>query len=521
MLADRSGASRSCSGERRPDLLIGAAAIGVILGRAAVRRVRARDRRRSSRRPLRSAQAALTPALARDPRGADGGERRRPRGRELRGLRRTRPRRTAARGDEHGRGLRGDRALVAVSVRLRPPHPASPRERRPRARCEASTIVSEAFAGFRAIGRDPSLRVMMGLFTAETAIAGALQVYIVVLALETLDLGDGGVGFLNSAMGVGALIGAVLALSLAGVQRLSPAFLVGLVLCAGCRSIVVGLADRSRSPVLFCCFFGLGGAFVDVPGVHDRSALGPGRRPRPGVRSDPDALAELDRDRRALAPVLVDWLGLDAALVASGAFLPALSCSSASARPDRRRGRAADRSGELRILASIPIFTPLPGMSLEHLAGRLVPLRREPGTVIVREGESGDRFYIVAEGEVEVSRVRAGTPALTRGGYFGEIALIRDVPTDRHRDRADRRRPLRARPRRLPRRGHEPRAERRGSGDRGERATVRPGRDGYRSARPRAADGAARLASGTATPVASARDAAPSHRVVAAAMRPA
>ena len=54
---------------------------------------------------------------------------------------------------------------------------------------------------------------MIGLLTAQTAVAGALQVFIVVTAIELLDLGDGGVGFLNSAMGVGALVGAVLALS--------------------------------------------------------------------------------------------------------------------------------------------------------------------------------------------------------------------------------------------------------------------------------------------------------------------
>ena len=63
----------------------------------------------------------------------------------------------------------------------------------------------------------------------------------------------------------------------------------------------------------------------------------------------------------------------------------------------RRRRRAARRAGA-RLLATTPIFAPLPGRSLEHVAARLVPLRVEAGTVIVREGDPGDRFYIVAEG---------------------------------------------------------------------------------------------------------------------------
>jgi len=75
----------------------------------------------------------------------------------------------------------------------------------------------------------------------------------------------------------------------------------------------------------------------------------------------------------------------------------------------------------------VPIFAPLPGGSLEHLAARLVPLRVEPGTVIVRERDAGDRFYIVAEGSLEVSQDGFPVTELDAGDYFGEIALIRDV----------------------------------------------------------------------------------------------
>jgi CRP-like cAMP-binding protein len=67
-------------------------------------------------------------------------------------------------------------------------------------------------------------------------------------------------------------------------------------------------------------------------------------------------------------------------------------------------------------------------MTLEHLAGRLVPLRVDSGTVIVREGDPGDRFYLVAEGTVEVSEYGRAIAELGAGGYFGEIALLRDVP---------------------------------------------------------------------------------------------
>ena len=45
------------------------------------------------------------------------------------------------------------------------------------------------------------------------------------------------------------------------------------------------------------------------------------------------------------------------------------------------------------------------------------------GRIVIREGDSGDRFYVIADGEVEI----AGAP-LGRGESFGEIALLRDVP---------------------------------------------------------------------------------------------
>ncbi len=130
----------------------------------------------------------------------------------------------------------------------------------------------------------------------------------------------------------------------------------------------------------------------------------------------------------ALAPVLIAALGVKGALIATGALLPVLVglLGTKIARIDA--AAPAPDANELRVLGSVPIFAPLPGGSLEHLASRLVPMRLEPGTMIVREGDAGDRFYIVAEGEVEVSQSGAVLSELEAGGYFGEIALIRDIP---------------------------------------------------------------------------------------------
>jgi CRP-like cAMP-binding protein len=79
-------------------------------------------------------------------------------------------------------------------------------------------------------------------------------------------------------------------------------------------------------------------------------------------------------------------------------------------------------------LRGIPIFAPLPEAQIEALAGHLRPQRASAGEVVVRQGEPGERFYIVERGELEVTV--DGTPArrLAPGDFFGEIALLRELP---------------------------------------------------------------------------------------------
>ena len=315
--------------------------------------------------------------------------------------------------------------LVAISaffvVLIRVEH-----EERPRRELAASTIAAERLAGFTVLGQHPSLRVMLLLLTAQTTLFGALQVFIVVMALDLLALGDGGVGYLNAAIGIGAFIGAVGALSLTGVRRLSPAFLIGLVV-TGLPLVAVGWWNELAVATAALLIIGIGNSFVDVAGLTLVQRTVPD-----------DVLARVFGVIQmlwmasmgigaALAPALINWIGIENALIAAGVFLPALVAVSAStvARIDAQA--APPEADELRLLVSVPIFTPLPGGSLEHLAGRLVPLRVDAGTVVVREGDVGDRFYIVTEGELDVTQDGVKIAELEPGGYFGEIALLRDT----------------------------------------------------------------------------------------------
>jgi hypothetical protein len=128
-----------------------------------------------------------------------------------------------------------------------------------------------------------------------------------------------------------------------------------------------------------------------------------------------------------VASGLVSAFGVRSSLVVVGAVLPALALASLATLRAIDRTVAAPRR-ELAFLEDIPMFAPLPVVAKEHVASRLVHLELPAGTEVITQGAAGDRFYIVAGGELDV--VKDGRRVVMRGptDYFGEIALLRGVP---------------------------------------------------------------------------------------------
>jgi CRP-like cAMP-binding protein len=83
---------------------------------------------------------------------------------------------------------------------------------------------------------------------------------------------------------------------------------------------------------------------------------------------------------------------------------------------------------EVALLRSVPIFEPLGPPALEGLARELQPMELTAGERVVEEGDPGERYYVVADGTLEVAR--AGVPIATvgRGGGVGEASLLAGVP---------------------------------------------------------------------------------------------
>ena len=291
---------------------------------------------------------------------------------------------------------------------------------------EVESIRREALAGFRAILGERRLRLVVGLYGAQTLVAGIMRVLVVVTALRILDLGPAGVGFLNSADGVGALAGILVLLGMITTARLSGVFGLG-ILMWGLPLIVLGIWPSVLLALLCFGIIGVGNVLVDVAGLTLLQRTAPDKvRARVFGVFESVFLATIGIGA-VVAPLLMYAFGPRGALVAAGGglsvvvllFWRRLATVDAQALVPER---------ELALLRDIPIFAPLPPVTLEQLASNLSHVRVAAGDVVFREGDHGDRFYVVEKGEVTVEP--EGRPPLTlgRGGYFGEIALLRDVP---------------------------------------------------------------------------------------------
>lgn len=79
-------------------------------------------------------------------------------------------------------------------------------------------------------------------------------------------------------------------------------------------------------------------------------------------------------------------------------------------------------------LARVGLFAELPGETLAKLADRMQREEVEAGTVVIREGTPGDRFYVLLTGIAGVSQSSIGDRRILRAGdFFGEVALAMNV----------------------------------------------------------------------------------------------
>ena len=278
-------------------------------------------------------------------------------------------------------------------------------------------------AGFEAIALAPRARLLVGLGVAQCFVRGCLNVLIVVAVFDVLHENAAQVGYLTAAIGVGGLLGALGAMTL-GARRLALPFGLALVFCglpitliaprpyfaaAAFLLAIVGAANSVEDVALFTLLQRSvpDDTLTRVLGIFWGLAMG-------GV-----AIGSI------AAPVIVKAVGPRPAFVVVGSILPLLTL--ATYRRLVEIDRTTAPAPELDLINRVPMFAPLSIATKERVAANLVPVPLSADELIIRAGDAGDRFYIISAGELDIDAGGAHTAA-HYGDYFGEIALLRDVP---------------------------------------------------------------------------------------------
>ncbi len=292
-----------------------------------------------------------------------------------------------------------------------------------------SSPVAELLAGFRTLAQQPRPRLVVALYLTQTFGVGAMTVLVVVTAIELLGIGEAGVGYLNAAVGAGGLIGALATLALVGRRRLAVGFQLGLITW-GVALALIGVWPRAATAVLLLAAVGSANALIDVTALTLLQRIVAERVLARVLGVFEGLWWGMQGLGAVAASLLISAAGARAALLATGALLPAtgLLAGKALAALD---ADASPPQPQLTLLRGVPLFAPLPVLTLERLAFALQPVSVAAGEVIVRRGDEGDHFYVIAEGQVEVTATEHSTgPTTTEGlgDFFGEIALLRGVP---------------------------------------------------------------------------------------------
>ena len=316
-------------------------------------------------------------------------------------------------------------------------HPVAGTDMQPAAAEPAvpETVVAEPVArknpfagvgdGYREIFGNRDIRLLVGLYCAQTVVAGASLVFGVAIALDLLKMGQGGVGVLNSAVGVGGLIGGFVALLLSQRGKLARDFGLGVILWAA-PLLLIAAWPTLASALIALAVVGLANSVVDVNAFTILQRLVPDALMGRVFGAMESAIVGGMGLGALLMPLLINTIGLRSGLGVLGAavtFVVLLGIGGL-----RRIDHVALAPAGLELLRGVAILGLLQENVLERLARGSRTVMVPSGQVVFREGDGGDLFHVIESGTVDVTIRGSYVRTLSVGDSFGEIALLRDIP---------------------------------------------------------------------------------------------
>jgi len=259
-------------------------------------------------------------------------------------------------------------------------------------------------------------------------VAGGLGVLTVVLAVDVLRSGDAGTGLLNAAVGAGGLLGALVSSALVLRRRLAPPLIIGGLAFAG-SVLILGQARSLGAAMLALVVASAGALLVEVIGTTLFQRIVPDEIRGRVIGAMETLSVTAYAAGSFLIPVLAVTLGPDPVLAASG-LLVAVSIGIAVPLLGRHAVQRPARDALRERLLHVPVLAGMPPARLEAAMAQLAVIPMAAGQVIIRQGEPADRFYVIAEGSVEVTQHMVdGRPErvlrrMATEDVFGEIGLL-------------------------------------------------------------------------------------------------
>ena len=287
-------------------------------------------------------------------------------------------------------------------------------------------MLSQAFGGFAALGRDVVLRALIWLVVCAGIIQGIADIVVVTFAEDRLGSGGGQTGLLAGAYGLGAVAGSV------GFSRLAVGgsvsrFVVTAAVLVGAAMLGVAAIDALVPALVAFAVLGSGETLLSL------TAKATVQRQAPlDVLTRIFGVGEgLQMGALAVGSLIVSVLIASWSLTLALVWLAAAVCVAIliGVLVVRRHDHDVDLvdQGVVDRLLEDPIFAPLPAPTVERLARAAEQLSVQADAVIVAEGERGDRYYLVCDGSATVTSEDRLLRVLDDGDSFGAIALLRDV----------------------------------------------------------------------------------------------
>ena len=313
-------------------------------------------------------------------------------------------------------------AFVVAALVIRP----LPVDLRPPSLGEQASPIANLTEGVRTVRRDPEMRLLVSVYAIKALVEGILDVLLVVSAIELLRMGDGGAGWLSAAWGLGGVLGGAASLALLNRGGLAK----GMAPClagSGLAIAAIAVWPDARVALAALLVMGIGFSVVETALQTLVQRLAPN-----------DVLARVFGVEETLevvalmlgsfvAATLITVLDVRGAVLVTAAVLPLVGLAIAR-RASAWGAGAAVPQRPFALIHELPLFAPLPIATLETITLGLGERRYDDREEIIVQGRFGDAFFVIDEGHVQVEVDAVACQRMGPGEFFGEIALLRDVP---------------------------------------------------------------------------------------------